>query len=173
MQRIGAAAPDYHIEHIRPQSRYPALQIAYDNMLLCAPEGACDWGARRKDEADVDESNFVSPLRETCETRFVYRLGGEIRAAAEGDAAAKATINLLNLNHRDLVAQRAEALRRLGFGPQAVKPLSAHEANRLSAAICERDSDGNFVPFCVAIKQAAEKEARRLRDRSARTRGVR
>jgi len=175
MRCIGVStdARDYHIEHIRPRSRCPELQIEYKNMLLCAPGGGCDWGARCKDEADVDEANFVSPLNETCETRFEYRRDGFVRASEENDAAAASTLNLLNLNHKELVAERGEAMRRFGLGPNAQKALSAQKAERLGARICERNLDGSFEPFCIAIRQAAERIARRARERSARLRTAR
>ena len=175
MRRIGLFpnANDFHIEHIRPQSRYPELQIDYDNMVLCAPDGHCDWGARHKDQTDVAESNFVSPLRADCETRFAFRRDGSVRPASDKDGAAQSTLDLLNLNHRELVAQRAEALRRFGLGPLSPKPLGARKALLLSQRICEPGPAGAFEAFCVAIQQAAQKVGRQAEERSFRLRGTR
>jgi uncharacterized protein (TIGR02646 family) len=181
MRRIGAVdaagAADFHVEHIRPQSLHPRLQLDYRNIILCAPgRSHCEWGARCKDNADVEESNFLSPLRRDCETRLSFRVDGAVRAESETDEAAKSTISLLNLNHRELIAERSAALRSFGLfddstqalAGKSMKPLGGKAAERLSQRICEPNSDGEFEPFCVAIRQVAERFARRAIQRSAR-----
>lgn len=174
MRRIGEiGASDFHVEHIRPQRRQPELQLDYANIVLCSPgedKSRCDWGATYKKDALVDDSNFLSPLRADCETRLIYRLDGTVREASENDPAAKSTIGLLNLNHRELVAERVAALRAFGLGEGAARPLSGKAAERLSQHICQSNAEGDFEPFCVAIRQAAERLAAKALKRSARLR---
>lgn len=176
MQRIGKLEDtfaDCHIEHIRPRHSRPDLQLDYGNMVLCAPgrdQQDCGWGARFKDNTEVDESNFVSPLRADCETRLVYRANGEAHPANPSDEAASATINILNLNHRELLAARSRALSDSGLSGLANKPLGAKETRRLSKDICLPDVNGDFVPFCVAIRQVAVALAEKIERRAARLR---
>jgi uncharacterized protein (TIGR02646 family) len=179
MQRIGGSGPtDYHVEHFRPQSSNPALQIDYFNLLLCAP-GAdkpdCEWGAVCKKNIEPDDDNFVSPLRANCETRLTYLPDGNVCATDNSDLAASSTIRTLNLNHRELVAERSRVLRAFGLSrePRKRKPLSAREAERLSRQICLPSRNGDFEPFCVAIQQVANWITRKAEQRSARLRTAR
>ena len=75
MMPIGRGADDaqrdFHIEHLQPRSRYPERQLAYDNVVLCAPGSGLSepgFGARQKGDADVSDANFVSPLSASCES---------------------------------------------------------------------------------------------------------
>jgi uncharacterized protein (TIGR02646 family) len=175
MRRIGedgSVASDFHLEHIRPQSSNPRLQLDYANLVLCAPSGdqPCEWGAIRKKNVDVDVSNFVSPLRQDCEQRLSYRSNGLVHERAESDEAARSTINLLNLNHRELVLQRTAALREFGLGEGARRPLGAKALERLSQRICEPSASGDFAPFCVAIRQVAANLAKKALQRASRLR---
>jgi uncharacterized protein (TIGR02646 family) len=92
MRRIGNLsdfADDCHFEHIFSRARRPDLQLDYNNLVLCAPgryKTNCEWGARHKDDAVVDDGNFLSPLRADCETRLIYRLDGSVNAASDDDA---------------------------------------------------------------------------------------
>jgi uncharacterized protein (TIGR02646 family) len=186
MRRIGevdaAGRADFHIEHIQSQKRHPALQLKYSNLVLCAPgdkHGHCEWGAKRKDETEVGDLNFVSPLRADCESRLSYRWDGSVEAANGRDAAAIFTIELLNLNHRELVALRLAALNSFGLGenttrsasPTPAKLLSAKAAESLSKRVCDRNANGDFAAFCVTVQQLAGRFARKAHDRAARVRG--
>ena len=62
-KRKSNAANDFHIEHLRPRSRDWERDLDYDNMLLCTPgPGAerCQYGAHQKDDAEVDDANFIA-----------------------------------------------------------------------------------------------------------------
>ena len=169
--RSSGNADDFHIEHIRPRSRERERDLDYDNMLLCTPGPRaehCEYGAHRKADAEVDDANFVSPLSPSCETRLQYRLTGQVRATAERDDAAGRTIDLLNLNHPNLVEARVETLRSQGLASDAKRPISAAQASRLARKITEVDHKGQIAPFCIAIKQIAEGIARKQKARAAR-----
>jgi uncharacterized protein (TIGR02646 family) len=170
MMRI-ASSDGGHIEHLHPRSRPPRESgVAYANMIYCFPgagaEG-CEFGAHRKDDFDVTNDNFVSPLQRSCETRLTYDLSGKVGAKSPTDSAARQTIATLNLNHGELVALRTAAIRSQRVFRRAPKPLAASEARKLAARIMERDGTGKIAPFCVAIKQVAERFAEQREARSA------
>jgi hypothetical protein len=79
----------------------------------------------------------------------------------------------LNLNHQELVTERIAALSAFGLGDKATKPLRTRAAERLSRQIAQRNAEGVFEPFCVAIQQAAAREAQKAARRSARLRSTR
>jgi uncharacterized protein (TIGR02646 family) len=165
-----------HIEHIQPQLMRPDRATDYQNMVLCFPEnGPCDFGAIAKGDTDVDETNFVSPLNESCQRRLRYRFSGEVAPAAENDEPAARTIAVLALNHPILVNSRREAIRAHGIvvskGRQA-RPLragiSAAKARRLYEEVLTPDASGRLLPYCVAVSQAAATYARERELRAMR-----
>ncbi len=171
----GDAQRDFHIEHIQPRSRYPERQLAYDNLVLCAPgpqHSEPGFGARQKGDGDVSDANFVSPLDVSCERRLSFGISGAVRPEKLDDAAAAWTIDLLALNHPSLVDARSQALKAQGLGPSARKPISAAEARRLAAVIMTADARGEIAPFCVAVKQVAERFARQSKAHALRVKGA-
>lgn len=163
---------DCHIERIRPQSENEANELDYSNLLMCAGSGQdredSEWGAGSKRNASVHESNFVSPLNPDCEHRLRYGTSGRVAPVSEADKAARRTIDLLALNHRFLIDARRLSLRLQGLGPDARRPLSAAQAERLAQGILRPDRGGHFSPYCVAIKQVAEMYALKIRKLAAR-----
>ena len=167
MARIDART-GAHVEHLQPQKHFPERATDFGNMLLCVPaKGPCEYGAIKKHDTLVDDSNFVSPLNEGCESRLRYRLSGEVVARAENDEAAKNTIKILNLNHGILVSARRNAFRAQGIVP-AARAISAMQAFRLSKAVLQRDSFGRFPPYCIAVAQVAETFALQSKSRARR-----
>ena len=165
-----------HIEHIEPQQARPDRATDYQNMVLCFPEnGPCDFGAIAKGDANVDETNFVSPLNEGCQQRLRYRFSGEVAPAAEGDEPAERTIALLALNHPILVNARRGAIHAQGIVSSPgrwTRPLrggiSAAKARRISEEVLAPDASGRLPPYCVAISQAAATYARQREMRARR-----
>jgi len=159
-----------HVEHIWPRSRAPAKELEYTNMVYCFPGAGterCAFGAHCKDDFEVTNDNFVAPTHRACETRFGYELSGEVKASIESDSAAIQTVAMLNLNHKQLVALRQAAIRSQRIFRKAAKPLSALEARKLAAHVTQRDGTGKIAPFCIAIKQVAERFAEQREARSA------
>ena len=97
----------YHIEHFRPRSKYPELQLDHTNLFLsCGPEG--DHGVRNtcghhKDDW-FEEGCHIPPAPEACAERFRYRSSGRI--AGDGSPEAGRMIATLNLDHPELVTER-------------------------------------------------------------------
>jgi uncharacterized protein (TIGR02646 family) len=173
MRRIEAIG-DGHIEHISPQSRHPEKDVDYDNMLFCFPgaqRAQCDYGALRKVNEDVMSANFVCPLDRSCEIRLSYGFNGEVKAASASDAAALHTIELLNLNHSELVALRRSAVQGLLLFRRAGRVISATKARRMAREVMQANGAGHFEPFCVAVRQVAELYAKQSESRAARLRG--
>ena len=155
MWRIGSVDAG-HIEHIHPQSQPPASQqISYANMVYCHPgAGAerCPFGAHRKDDVVVSAANFVSPLDGTCETRFVFRTNGAVEGRDTGDTTAQEAIETLCLNHKILKLAREAAIRELPIFKR--RTVTASAAKKQAKMALERDRDGMFRPFAVALHQA-------------------
>ena len=166
MQQI-PTPDDCHIEHIVPQSQPgqdPLLMISYGNLLACAPSnrsgrGRCPFGAEQKDKPPVSDDNFVSPLREDVEERFRYAVDGSV-GHPEHDRAAASTINILKLNHEQLIDLRKAAIEERVLDVE--KRLSAREAQELSRSIMISDAAGRLAEFCLAISHVAAWYATRI-----------
>jgi len=143
-----------HIEHFKPRETYPELSLVYDNFLCSCPgwkEGKSTdpqehCGASKANW--FDENLMVSPLESECEKYFQYTQVGEIRpnyAAPEQKAkAAEATIEHCKLNHAILLKMRDETL-------DGLDDLTQDEALQLIKSYQQRDSKGQYQPFCTAI----------------------
>jgi len=160
MQRI-STTDDCQIEHIVPRNQDRSLETAYGNMLACSPSnrpgsrsqrGRCPFGAEEKDQARVDESNFVSPLREDVERRFHYEVDGSV-THLNHDIAAESTIGILQLNHEQLMDLRRAAIEERILDLET--GLTAEEAEHLSQTILAADPGGRIAEFCLAISHVA------------------
>ena len=104
---------DSHVEHLRPSSRYPHLQLDYDN-LLCSCLREQSSGERdhcgHKKASWFDEQMLIAPLQQGCEGRFRFTANGEIQPRSSSDVAAATTIKRLALDLPKLNALRAAAL---------------------------------------------------------------
>lgn len=169
MQRI--ETPDEcHIEHIVPRNQPnqpPHMDIDYSNLLACIPSNTpghrppvdnLPYGAPKKAGTHVDESNFVSPLREDVESRFRYAADGSV-THVDNDGAAKNTIEILRLNHGQLVELRKAAIEVRVWDAD----LSADEAEDLARTIMTATT-GKIPEFCLAISQVALWYATRMRE---------
>jgi uncharacterized protein (TIGR02646 family) len=161
-----------HIEHVIPQSQPgqpPHLDIDYRNLLACSPgnkpppswNAKYPYGAQSKGATNINENNFVSPLREDVEHRFHYGPNGSVNGSTD-DPAAESTIRILNLNHPQLVELRKAAINERVL--DADPPLSSEELGTLSVGIMAANSSGRFPEFCLAISQVAEWYARVMKE---------
>ena len=107
-RRISRGAPgDCHVEHFRPRSKYPGRQLDHANLFLsCGPEG--EHGIRQTCgifKGDwFEEERHVPPTPEACAERFRFRSTGRI--AGDDSTEAGKMIEVLNLNHPELVTDR-------------------------------------------------------------------
>jgi len=160
MKRIDAK--NSHIEHIKPESLCRAdcvgSDLDYWNMLACFPRegmsGKFMYGAQaRHDWWDNDGAGFVKPLDRKCEKRFRFDLEGEI-LSLKNDAPAKETIEKLGLAHPTLTEDRKRVVIEYVYGENGTDPLSPAKALQSIKNICDKDSNGMFHEFCVAIQHA-------------------
>ena len=138
-----------HIEHFRPQSRYPDLDIMYDNLhASCikspAPNSINHCGHVKGNT--FDENLYISPLDADCEERFLYTLEGEIWPKNEHDEKAGYMIDLLNLNAPTLVGRRKSILLQT-LPPEFLNHTSQEELQNVRTAYQERDSYGHYQEF--------------------------
>ncbi len=101
----------YHIEHVYPKSIYEDKMYSYYNIVLSCGHSNEDGSATRhcgasKQNYDPAEG-FISPLNRDCHKHFRYSYSGEIRA---NDEDAARTIDILDLNHPNLVNKRREVI---------------------------------------------------------------
>ncbi len=101
----------YHIEHVYPKSIYEEKMYSYYNIVLSCGHSNEDGSATRHCGASKQNYDpalgFISPLSRDCQKHFRYSYSGEIRA---NDEAAEKTIDILDLNHPNLVNKRRELI---------------------------------------------------------------
>lgn len=153
-----------HVEHIRPQSVCRAMLVGsdldYDNLVACFPRENAPvkyrYGAQQKDDWwENGGADFVSPLHPACETRFRFNLNGEISAVGKAKAPVT-TIRILKLDHPTLTEDRRRAIKEFIYGPNGSDPLTLKRARNVRESICQRNGDGHFWEFCVAIRNALD-----------------
>ena len=101
---IGLEPNNSHIEHLKPQSRYPKDSLLYENILAsCNSKENCG----NKKSGWWEDNSFLSPLEETCENSFQYSFDGRIVPLNQ---KAKKTVDVLNLNSYRLTRARKAAI---------------------------------------------------------------
>lgn len=165
-----------HVEHIKPQSRCRedrrGSDLDYSNLVACFPrdgmKAQCRYGAQLKDNWwDNDGAEFVSPLQPACEQVFRFKLNGEIEAI-DNRTEAITTIDVLGLNHRSLAEDRKRVIEEFIYGPTKDAPMSSAAAQRVRDTICDRDGNGRFYEFCVALRAALDEHIVALKKLSQR-----
>ena len=132
------------------------------------------WSSAQDGRATPTPATPISFRRSTRHARRASNSGSTAPSLHQiaGDQAASRTIDLLALNHPSLLDARRQALKAQGLGPSARKPISAAEAGRLAAAIMTADLRGEIAPYCVAVRQVAERFARQSKAHAARVKGA-
>ena len=165
-----------HVEHIKPQSRcrqdLRGSDLDYTNLVACFPrhdvKGQPRYGARLKDNWwKNDGAEFVSPLQPTCEQVLRFKLNGEIEAI-NNRTEAITTIKVLGLNHRSLTEDRKRVIEEFIYGPTKDDPMSSATAQRVRDTICDRDGNGRFYEFCIALRAALDEHMATLKKLSQR-----
>jgi uncharacterized protein (TIGR02646 family) len=159
-----------HIEHLKPQSQCINHEdIDYTNLIAAYPGATapqCAYGAHPKADWH-DETQFISPLSAQCETDFRFDLNGNIQAATNRPAA-QTTIVKLNLTHPSLTEMRQQAIQTLLFESE----MSLKQAKEMLEKIYDRNSKGQFRPFCFVLKQACEEYICRGKQKQNRTQAI-
>ncbi|MEG3973798.1 retron system putative HNH endonuclease [Microcoleus sp. herbarium8] len=136
-----------HIEHLAPQSKTDSeLSVDYTNMLAsCGRDPNWpEYCGNKKQNLSIE----ISPLQANCEEFFDYSSTGEILPTANNLAHqidAQTTIEVLGLNHYDLMQGRIQAL-------EALQGIMTQEEAELLAQVCqEMNAQGRYQPFCNAV----------------------
>lgn len=109
----------HHIEHFRPQGgNYRHLELAHRNLFLsCGPkreDGGIQSTCGNEKKSWFDEVCHVEPSPEgDCQQRFEFASGGGI--LGDGSPEADQMITILNLNHRELIAERLALIEELDW----------------------------------------------------------
>jgi uncharacterized protein (TIGR02646 family) len=149
---------DSHIEHFRPQERYPALQLEYANL-----HASCMRGLQRsvprhcghaKDNG-FDEDKHIAPVDPGCERRFMYTLRGEIVPADLADERAQYMIDLLALETPTLRHLREEVLSQT-LDPGFLASATQEELQQLRDGFQRRDPTGKLPGFGHVVARYAE-----------------
>lgn len=114
----------WHVEHIKPKSKYPQLTFDYSNLVLSALHSNDLKGMPKKHQFaghfkddDYDDVKFISCLEIDCSRYFDFYLDGTVVPGAglypEERDRAIFTIDLLNLNSDLLVNARKRLLKEI------------------------------------------------------------
>lgn len=157
-----------HIEHILPRSKHPALSVDWKNMVACIPgrNVGCEYGAKLKDGYDPSLEPFVDPIKNGVSSQFRFFECGEVEGLTP-DAASSVDENVLNLNHAELVNDRAAKIR----GALDHKP-TAKQARQRAQDLRKADRSGTLEPYCEAVAQVLDAYALRLENRARRVSGL-
>jgi uncharacterized protein (TIGR02646 family) len=164
MQRISAER--MKIEHCKPQSQYPELQLDYHN-LLAACEGN-EGNSRHLQHCDThkgDKKIAINPAdsQKNCEQYLKYSSNGRIYSDAT--IIDKDLNNTLNLNTQTLVNNRQKALNTV------IKELTMIKGKRAAWQIQAvyqkiqtyetKAEDKKYKPYCQMIVYFLKKRFRK------------
>ena len=143
-----------HIEHKLPKSKYPKLVCAWENLTIACPR--CNTN---KGDYDAPECPLLDPYADNVEEEIAF--GGPL-ALPRGGARARATITRLDLNRKDLLFARGEALTSLHRLLDLVE-RAAEEPDVLRSLWIDIDAvtaaEGEFASACrqFLASQVAER----------------
>ncbi len=144
-----------HIEHLKPQSLcVNGEDVAWDNIVACFPQPGAQhpgFGAVQKDRW-WDETLFISPLAENCESRFRYKSDGAIEPAIKNDSAAATTIDKLKLDCERLREARKSAIMKAGLHKRSEKPIKTESKVRSFIQNLSNRQGNSFVEFCIVLE---------------------
>ena len=156
MRRIPVRDPwsdaDTKIEHIRPRSTHPAMELEYGNLAVCCP-GFMD-GVAHCDSSKGDGIVSFNIHESRLQDSISYSLhDGSIRSSVPD--WNEDLDRVLNLNHEKLKANRNEALtavitvlNRKAGGDGRWSPRTVQvQLDRWRS----RDGEGRFFPFCGIV----------------------
>ncbi|MCX6584289.1 MAG: TIGR02646 family protein [Candidatus Aminicenantes bacterium] len=153
MQGITAEPGKAHIEHWKPQSLYPGLQLNYRNLLaVCDGNEGNPKHLPHCDRSKGDKEISIDPTNPNCETLIKFRSSGEVDS--DNKKVEQELNSVLNLNQQTLSENRKIALDIAIRNLLAVKPEGKWPKNLLEKEILKwecRGKDGKYKPFCGAV----------------------
>ena len=132
-----------HIEHKLPKRKHPHLVCDWENLTIACPR--CNT---RKADYDAPECPLLNPYIDNVEEEVAF--AGPL-ALPRGGARARVTITLLDLNRKDLLFARSEALTSLNRLLDLVERTASQPA-MLRSLWLEIDAvtaaEGEFASAC-------------------------
>ena len=106
----------HHVEHFRPRARYPDHELAYENLFLSCgpqhPQGSPQPTCGNEKAAWFDENYHIEPApEEACQRYFKFASDGRIHGGRSPEA--NRMIDVLKLNHHELIAERSVLIEQL------------------------------------------------------------
>jgi TIGR02646 family protein len=133
-----------HIEHFKPQSKFPDLTLDYGNMMLSCNGITNHYENCGHKKADwYEEEVTISPLDSDCEKNFNYTIDGRI---LPNNPDAKETIEVLELDSYLLQRARQTAIEYSGFFEEDID-----ETKEELIRFYKTPSRGKLPPFCTAM----------------------
>ncbi|MDD2715663.1 MAG: TIGR02646 family protein [Candidatus Wallbacteria bacterium] len=154
-----------HIEHIKPEcicrKEAKGSDLNYRNMVACFPDKGMKskyrYGAQAKGKWWKNGgADFVSPLDNNCEKYFRFDIEGHVIPIGR---KAVVTIGVLLLNHESLAEDRMGVINDWINGNTK---LTKSKTKHYIKTICDRNPDGSYTEFCIAIKWALIEYAKQL-----------
>jgi uncharacterized protein (TIGR02646 family) len=152
------AQHDSHIEHFRPQERYPDLALSHENLFASCireTEPGRPLHCGHAKEAGFDETLNISPLDPQCESRFLHTLDGHIIPSDAADVQAGYMLDLLQLDIAFLRNRRGEEVRRV-FDSAFLDTVTDDELHILRDSFRSRDTHGRAQSFGHVLARFAE-----------------
>nr|WP_319396397.1 hypothetical protein [uncultured Desulfobacter sp.] len=157
-----------HVEHLKPQSicrqedeereqngnNCIHEDVEWSNMVACFPQPGAKhpgYGAWKKDNWWCSQ-NFISPLAQTCESKFRYCKDGSIQNAVDGDIPARKTIKKLKLNCDPLKELRSKAIKAAGFHKRSKNPVRSIKAVERRIDQLKQKQGGRYAEFCTVLE---------------------
>jgi len=140
---------DCHIDHLQPQSNPQIDPLNYANFVCSCQSNLQKGDPIHCGNAKANSLLPISPLDPTCESRFRFKNNGEIDANYPHDQSAIDTINILNLNSRNIVGDRLTVIE---FFDEETAPMNNDEVAQFIQESLEKDKDGKYQPYWTMIK---------------------
>jgi len=137
-------------EHVEAQSRAPDRTLDFSNIVAsCKTLNRCD-------SAHQDQSFFLTPLMDECETELKFKLSGRVKGLSP---EAIDTIRVLNLgdneaSNRELVEERKQMFDALLFAYRTDGTLELEDDEIIQSLITGLDTPAHgkleaFAPVAV------------------------
>ena len=134
-----------HIEHVKPQSKFPKETLDYGNLLVsCNGIQDRNENCGHKKTNWFNEAEFITPLNPDCERIFTYSLAGEMDSTERN---GKITIAKLNLNSFLLVRARKAAIYSSGL----FEPDFSIKKQEMIDYFTIPNSDNELPQFCMTV----------------------
>ena len=139
-----------HIDHLQPQHGKETIDsLDYSNFVCSCQRNLIEGEPRRCGNAKGNAQLPISPLDPTCESRFKFKNNGEIYANQPNDQPAEDTINILNLNSRNIICDRLEII---AFFDEEIDLKTDAEVCHFIRESLTKDQESKYQTYWTMIK---------------------